>query len=320
MPRRRAFTLIELLVSLAVIAILLAIAIPAAQHARESARKHQCQSNLKQIGRALYNYEASFRVFPPGRFRSHIDGRQLCFSTHAYLLPYLDQAQLYRSINFNAPADLGPENRAARQTALSVFQCPADYNTQFPGDDARHSYAANAGTQLKLAESDGIFFENSRLMISDIRDGTSNTVFFSETIQSDGTPLHDLFLTPGNDNQSVAPVLTNYVTQIEKAKMQVAERGVCWLYGAPGNGLYNHRRTPNSPSFDCRGGLPHSNVTNALADNLSHDVAARSRHRGGVHVLAGDGVVRFISNTVNPDVWRLISIPNDGNGSCDCEP
>jgi prepilin-type N-terminal cleavage/methylation domain-containing protein/prepilin-type processing-associated H-X9-DG protein len=153
-PRRAAgFTLIELLVSIAVIAILIAITMPAVQMARERARSAQCQSHLKQIGLALANYESTAQVYPPSFVRQPDDQPPppaVPFGALRYrgywtgfhqLLPYLDQQPLYNKFNFDGtwlspvsnPAD--HSGWPANQTKVPVFVCPSATHSGAIGGD-----------------------------------------------------------------------------------------------------------------------------------------------------------------------------------------
>src|SRR5205814_4548111 len=91
--QRRAFTLIELLVVISIIAVLIALLLPAVQAAREDARRAQCVSNLKQMGLGMYNYESSLTSLPPG-IKGSIWGTWLVF-----ILPYVEQQTLYNAWN-----------------------------------------------------------------------------------------------------------------------------------------------------------------------------------------------------------------------------
>lgn len=213
---RQAFTLIELLVVIAIIAVLLGILLPAVQKVRDAATRAQCQNNLHQIGVALQNYHSAHGRFPPGYLYQappvvlppKLTARKGDRPTPnpaanvsqapgwgwaALLLPYLEQDNVYRLIDLSVPVE-GPTSRDARILPVSVYTCPSDQQTgQYMvlnivagnvADASTNSYTAcfgyggNLNTQPDI--SNGIFYRASRTRISDIDDGTSNTIAIGE--------------------------------------------------------------------------------------------------------------------------------------------
>jgi len=334
-PARRGFTLIELLVVIAIIAVLIALLLPAVQQAREAARRTQCKNNLKQIGLAVHNYENTFRVFPFGKGASYPGAPVYArWSQHAMILPYLEQGNLYQSINFNAPPETpgmggvinfmpahsnpGGVNAAPSRAAVPVFLCPSD-SAAAPSDwPGQNNYAGNQGgwlcdrsdspglsSDLSPSETQtGVFYYLSRCRTGDITDGMSNTAFFSERRRGNGSPdpKTDLYVMP-NQNSRDATYQTCMAVNTATATPLTSKWGYSWVMGENCCTQYNHVSTPNTVS--CAGQGFSGGMT-----NMAMQVSASSQHTGGVHVMFGDGSNRFVSENVDLGVWRAIGTRN----------
>ncbi|HEV3205243.1 MAG TPA: DUF1559 domain-containing protein [Gemmataceae bacterium] len=196
-----AFTLIELLVVIAIIGVLIALLLPAVQKVREAANRVQCQNNLKQMGLALQTYHDQQHSFPPGYFYIYHDQSGIPpfmatapgWGWAAYLLPYLEQENLAKTIDFQIGVH-EPQYENLRTTRLKIFECPSDgkvgiFTMENPwgeprGLSATNSYAACYGSWGPIGElpdgGSGIFYRNSKTGINQITDGTGNTIALGE--------------------------------------------------------------------------------------------------------------------------------------------
>jgi prepilin-type N-terminal cleavage/methylation domain-containing protein/prepilin-type processing-associated H-X9-DG protein len=172
--RSRGFTLIELLVVISIIAVLMALLLPAVQQAREAARRTQCKNNLKQIGLALHNYESTHRVFPPAYVGNpYVDGTSFGvpyadqyrngpngWAWGTLLLPQLEQSAIAAALDPNVPC-WSPAVAKAAATKVSVFLCPSatggsdGFDIQKEGADAEHGVPIlrNDGSTIRFAHS-----------------------------------------------------------------------------------------------------------------------------------------------------------------------
>ena len=335
---RRAFTLIELLVVIAIIAVLIALLLPAVQQARESARRTQCKNNLKQIGLAIHNYLDTHSVFPFGKGPSYAGAPIYArWSQHAMLLPFLDQAPLYNSINFSyppetpgmggviafMPAYVSPTgtNAAASRTRVSMFFCPSDTGVNDPWQ-GQNNYAGNQGgwlcdrsdspgnpavPDIALNEvQTGVFYFLSRCRSGDVTDGLSNTAFFSEKMRGHGNPdpKTDLFVIPAQTSLAGTYSTCNSINTATATPL-TSKWGYSWVMGENCCTQYNHVAVPNTVS--CAG----TGFTGSMT-NMAMQVSASSRHTGGVHVLMGDGATHFYSENIDLNVWRAIGSRNGG--------
>ena len=148
--QKRGFTFVEMLVVLGVIAIAVAVLMPAIQQARQDVRRVQCKNNLKQLGLALHNYHDTYNLFPPGWVsKGGEPGLGARTGWQTAILPYIDQAPLYNQINFNEPpheADGTPKKLF--QTVIRAYRCPIDPTPDLNplrGQYATSNYSGNYG-------------------------------------------------------------------------------------------------------------------------------------------------------------------------------
>src|SRR5438270_585362 len=136
--RRGGFTLIELLVVIAIITVLIGLLLAAVQRVREAANRLSCANHLKQLGLACQNYDSTHGQLPPGYLGPIPNEREFGADAErvqhvgllAYLLPYVEQENLYRPLQIDFdPGRLGPAwytnaaNWQAAQTRVQLFEC-----------------------------------------------------------------------------------------------------------------------------------------------------------------------------------------------------
>ncbi len=182
---RRGFSLIELLVVIAIIGVLAALIVPAVQKVRATAIRTKCINNLKQIGLALHNYHGVNRVLPPGV--SYLKGKDpYPFMTwNARLLPFLEQNSLWEETVKAYQLDpdfMHNPPHVGWGTVLPIFVCPASNRAmlEFPdgGGIAFTYYVGVEGTNQ--FNKNGVLYLDSKVRLTDVVDGTSNTLMVGE--------------------------------------------------------------------------------------------------------------------------------------------
>jgi hypothetical protein len=292
---RRGLTLFQLLVVLALLLLLLALLLPALAQARLAAVRMQSVNNLKQIALAAHNYAATFNnVFPPG-----IDANN--FSAAARLLPYVEQDNVFRRIDFKKSID-DKANAAMRKVQIPTFLNPLDAIRSVSMDYGATNYLFNAGSQPDLTDNNGIFYRDSKVGIGKIPDGTSNTLLVVETLKGDsGVRAVDVRRQHVLLKKGALGGLTEEsgVPEWKDDKHIAADRGASWMDGRFLQGTFTGTRALNDPRPD---------VSCAGAGGLS---GLRS-FQDQAHIAMCDGSVRAINKNVKLEVWKNLASANDG--------
>ncbi|HEX7379543.1 MAG TPA: DUF1559 domain-containing protein [Pirellulales bacterium] len=314
--RRAAFTLVELLVVIAIIGLLVALLLPAIQAARESARRGQCANNLKQIGLALQNYEVATRAFPGVYYRTGITAS---WSVQASLLPYLEQENLQKMINFGQPYKTQPN---VTQQRVATYLCPDEIHDQPHPDDGillyPLDYAANYGTWFifnpaTFAGGDGAFTHNQWRRPADMTDGLSNTLAFSEV------KAWNPYLCDGGNPATlgVAPPLSAEAVLAYGGNFKPESGHTEWVDAHVQQTGFTTALPPNTKISYLNAGMAYDVDFVSMREEHGTPptyaaIVSRSYHPGGVSGLLLDGSVRFLADGIDLFVWRSLGTRGGG--------
>lgn len=329
----RGFTLVELLVVIAIIGVLVALLLPAVQSARESARRMQCSSNIKQLALGCMGYHDTKKVFPPALTYSQAafdkrGGTASALQTIdsnpwngpnwvIMILPYIEQRSLYDRFNFSKFIS-EPENREPRGQNIPTMLCPSDSFNGEPfsvpaglgGDNwARGNYGANSS--LVHCKS-GNVAESPRKPDTapewtQYYDGLDRS--WTRGIMGGNTSLTVHQIEDGTTN-------TILLTELRAGLNAVDRRGI-WAMGMAGaSSVWAHSTDDCIGPNSCQPGADNiyggSTVVTQLGEGTllqecmysggggsgSNQAAPRSLHAGGVNVAFADGSVTFITENI----------------------
>lgn len=317
---KRGFTLIELLVVIAIIAVLIALLLPAVQQAREAARRTQCKNNYKNIGLACHNYESTFGMFPPAYVgepnnTGPVPTAGLSANVHGwteYILPFMDQTNVYNQINFSIPLlDATGNHLAAYKTIIPVYICPSTarngntVNVVYAAGDWWNANAVNytsgaldyvpfggmvgngaafysltvAATSPQSRRQGILSDDNISVRIGDVTDGTSNTLLLYE--RAGRNALY------------------------QRGKL-IASTGQNYGGGWADPGSFEDWAAGSSLDGSLHRGPCVINCSNRSGDG------GYSFHVGGIQILLADGSVRFLNENVSQVVFANLGTHQGG--------
>jgi prepilin-type N-terminal cleavage/methylation domain-containing protein/prepilin-type processing-associated H-X9-DG protein len=334
---RAGFTLIELLVVIVILTLLMAILLPAIQSAREAARRVQCANNLKQLGLALNQYESTHGVLPPSLVLKG-KNNQISWvgipSVNARLLLFLEQAPLFNAINWEVqdPA----VNTTVFSQSVAVFLCPSEVNPQpvnsTIGPTGATSYGWCMGTGdlyvfggIPSFPTRAAFGPNLFRRLSSFTDGLASTMLASDVRSRQYVRTGCSWMKQPAGLGTTAPVaqsgddvgtltMTGHSSWVNGS---VDQTGItaAWTPNSKVTVGYSMPTDPTIPPIDTSGfGLDQDLVGSSESDGgpTYAAITSRSYHPGGVNILLGDGSVRFVKETLNPQTWRALSSVNLG--------
>lgn len=276
---RNAFTLIELLATIGIIGILVALLLPAVQAARESARRTQCASHLRQIGLGLLQYH-NVRRSLPSSVADRNGGSPWLHTWLVMILPHVEQASLYEAYDFHAAYN-SAANRSVVERRVSLYLCPSAGDEEVEGEGfAPGNYAANSGSEP--GKNDGVMFPLSSIRLADVSDGTSTTLLAGELYYHNLGWARGSAAGIGGGGGGASDGFARGVSRWWRCASPCAVAGI------------------NPPRTDC-------------SNHCEQRFQFSSRHPGGALFVFCDGHTEFLSEHIDATVLRARFTRNEGD-------
>ena len=285
---RKAFTLVELLVVIAIIGILVALLLPAIQAARESAQRTKCASNLKQLGLGMHSYHDTWKQFPlPGMIANELGWT-------VSILPQIEQQAIADRMDYNAGSINAASKMEHASNRIKTFLCPSgtDLKTKFAGE----VWPAGSSELVWTAHYYGILGPNGRNPATSLlyRCVNMTEAFGGECQQGVmwqyASNLRDVL--DGTSN-------TYLLGEISWKDMPYYRAWIRGKFGDSRGTLYLLSKILEFP-------------LNSKDTTYWNRVAFGSMHPGGAMFTMADGSTRFVSDSINFNVY-LATGSKDGN-------
>lgn len=316
---RVGFSLVEALVAIGIIAILIALVLPAVQASREAARRTFCANNQRQLILATHSFAAARAGFPRASAGVYVSpDLDNLTSVQCTLLGHMGETPLFNAINVRATcwslADLGC-NATVATRAVATFLCPSDPgSSRGAGGTAPNSYRINLGLGELLGsdsrrvyrfdETGAFIYTRSVLPLAEFRDGMAQTIAFAEKpIGSGGSgaasPFRDWVTHGGPHRVDEWVEACRPLTVMRGANL---DAGATWILTGALYTCFFTKMPPNDSVIDCGdNGIGAPGV-----------FTARSYHPGGIEAAMADGSVRWFSQGIDVRVWRALGTRGRG--------
>lgn len=313
--RHIGFTLVELLVVITIIGILIALLLPAVQAAREAARRSQCANNLKQLGLAIHGYADVHRRFPLGasHYTWEWTGTVQSVNRHGSLfvaiLPFIEQQALHSSCVFKGDTDflsVLPNGQPVYTAWIETLLCPSGVGQTY---NPRSSDSVT-GSQKRALSNYSPCQGNQYFSSCNYHGNTFGTAPTNHGDTLDGNQISGVFghMAWGASVAEITDGLSNTIA-IGEIRPECSWHGSGgWMYF---NAMWfgttcpmNYCNCPDNPGnagCDCK--APGGWVC---------DMGFKSRHPGGAMFGLCDGSVRFVSETIDYEMYQRLGDRRDG--------